>query len=284
MANPQTPATSTTTNPASTDATRGDGPDMLTRTRAKFPIVDHAAQLAAQARVEEAERKLAATQAQVAALEAAASKAATVEGAQRHDLAMVERKHSLEMAREHQRWALADATRERDRQLVEADRARNALISERHIADVQRQCEATANEVANLHRACAQERNRINTGSVAVGALVGAIGTGLARSKSSGETGKKTHQKTRSNEGTALAALGGTVSAAAPFVLPLLRSSSNVPTPLTASGLDAYHLALVAERDRLHAELAVLRATVFSPASCIAGLVGGGAITYAVIG
>lgn len=278
MANAQTPAPSTTTPSPSTDAARGTDALSLDRLRGAVPIAEHAAQFAAQAQLEAVTRDLEVSNAKVRDLEAAASKAATVEGAQRHELALVERKHSLELERQRQQWALDDARRERDRQLAEVDRARSAVATAQHVAEIRRQCDAIAGDIAALRAACSTEQARINRTSVAIGVAGGALVTFI------GLNLRAPGKRPKRPAAAAAAGVAGVASAAAPFVLPMLRPASSLPQPSTPSGLDAYLLSLIAERDHLHGELAALRATVFSPMALGAGAAGAGAITYAIVG
>lgn len=281
MANPQTPAPSTTTNPASADTTpRGDGPDRLAQLRARQSAEQHAAQLAAQARVEEAERLLAATQAQVATLQAEASKAATVEGAQRHELALVDRKHSLEMSRIQHQYALTDATRERDRQLVALDRERAAAVEAEQNAKVRRQCDELNQQNVALHAAIAIEESRITVTSVLYGAVGGVVGGGAGAvwSRQQGKGAKH-------GPGVGIVGVGGALAVAVPIIAPYFKPSApQLPTPVTNAAWDAYLLTLTADNAGLHGQLAALKATTVSLPTMLATAAGVGAATYGIAG
>jgi hypothetical protein len=279
MANPQTPAPSTTTTPANADTTpRGDGSDMLARTRAKVSAEQHAAQLAAQARVEEAERSLAATQAQVATLQAEASKAATVEGAQRHELALVDRKHALELSRIQHQWALDDARKTRDRQIAESDRSLGATVEAQRVAEVRRQCDAISQQNVELNAAIAVEESRITVASMIYGAAFGAMGGGagamLARQQGNGA---------KHTPGVSLFGVGGALAVAAPLVAPYFKPTApQLPTPVNGAGWDAYLLTLTADNAGLHRQLAALKTTTVSLPTMLATAAGVGAVTYSV--
>ena len=270
MANPQTPAPSTTTNPPSTETTRGA--DMLAISRGGVSVERHVEQLAAQAQLDTIMRDLEVSNAKVRDLEAIASKAAIVEQAQRHELALLERKNDLDTTRMRQQWALDDARKERDRQIIEADRARNAVAEAQRVAEVRSQAEAIECEVANLQAACATERARIRTNSVAAGGFIGALGGYFVRKA----------QRTKGDR--TLAGIAGATATVAPFLAPMLRAPLALTAPSTPSGWDAHLLAMTAERARLYAELAALRATAFDPAIAGVGAFGAGALAYAITG
>lgn len=256
---------------------RGDGPDRLAQLRARQSAEQHAAQLAAQTRVEEAERNLAASLTRVAELEAAASKAATVEGAQRHDIALAELKHGLTMEGERQRWTLDDARRDRDRNLAEVDRARNAAVEAQRVAEVRRQCDAISQQCIELHAAITTEERRISTSSMALGTLLGGVGGGLGASRSQRRKGQGL------NIGAGVAGVGGLLTAFAPLAVPYLKPSApQLPAPVTAAGWDAYLLALNAENTRLRSQLSILQATILSLPTVAISAAGVGALTYAV--
>lgn len=270
MANAQTPPLSTTTPPPSTDAARGTDALSLDRLRGAVPIAEHAAQLAAQAQLEAIMRDLEVSNAKVRDLEAVASKTAVVEQAQRHEMALVDRKHVLTMEGQRQQWALDDARSERNRQLAEADRARNAVAEAQRVAEVRSQAEAIEREVANLQAACVTERARIRNNSIAAGGFVGFFGGYFVR-KAQGTKGSRT-----------FAGIAGATATVAPFLAPMLRAPLALTAPSTPSGWDAHLLAMTAERGRLYAELAALRATAFDPAIAGVGAFGAGALAYAI--
>ena len=278
MANQQNPAPSTTTNPPITDATRGADALSLDRLRVAVPIVDHAAQLAAQTRVEEADRKVAALVAQVAELEASASKAAVVGQAQQHELALVDRKHSLEMARMHQQWALDDARKARERQLAESDRALGATVEAQRIAWVRRDCDAINQQNVELHAAIASEESRITIASMAYGLAFGALtgGAGAMWSRQRGEGAKH-------GPGIGFVGVGGALTATVPILAQYFKPTApQLPTPVNAAGWDAYQLALTADNAGLRNQLAALRVTTISWPVAMAAAAGVGSLTYAI--
>ena len=253
---------------------RGDGPDRLAQLRARQSAEQHAAQLAAQTRVEEAERNLAASLTRVAELEAAASKAATIEGAQRHDIALAELKHGLTMEGERQRWALDDARRDRDRNLAEVDRARNAAVEAQRIAEIRQQCDALNQQNTEFHAAIASEESRITTSSMAFGLLLGAIGGGLSAMRRKGKTPVTA---------AGIVGVGGIITAASPLAAAYLKpSASQLPPPVTAAGWDAYLLIVTADNARLRSQHATLQAKTLSLPTVAISAAGVGSLTYAV--
>lgn len=278
MADPNT-APNTAPNGATPDtAPRSDGPDRLAQLRAKLSAEQHAAQLAAQTRVEEAERNLAASQARIVELEAAASKAATVEGAQRHELALLDRRHALEMEHTQQQWKLTDARQERDRQLVEVDRARGAMLTAQHVAEVRAQCEKISQQNVALHAAIASEESRVTMNSAGVGLLVGVLSGGFGAVQSR----ERRKGKARGTS-PAIIGAGGVLTAAVPLVAPYLKPSTpQLPAPINTAGWDAHELNLTTENTRLRAQLAALQATAFSLPTTAASAAGVGALTYAI--
>ena len=270
MANAQTPAPSTTTPTPSTDAERGADALSLDRLRGAVPIAEHAAQLAAQAQLETIMRDL----------EAVASKTAVVEQAQQHELALVDRKHALEMARHHQQWALDDARKERDRQVIEAERARNAVVEAQHVAEVRQQCDAISQQNVELHAAIAREESRINLNSLAMGGLCGLIGGGgvAARSRS------KRKGRTRGAD-VGIAGVGGALTAVATIAAPYFKlTAPQLPTPVNATGWDAYLRALSIDNVGLRGRLAALQVTTVSLPTMAASAASIGGITYAIAG
>lgn len=278
MVSPQTPAPSTTTNPPSTDTARGADALSLDRLRGAVPIADHSAQLAAQARVEEAERNLAASRARIAELEAAASKAATVEGAQRHEIALMNQKHTLELDHQHQKWELEDARKERDRQLVEANRERDAAVETKRVAEVHRQCDAISQQNVELHAAIAREESRITVASMASGLALGAVsgGAGAMWSRQQGKTAKR-------GPGVGFVGVGGALTATIPIIAQHFKPTApQLPKPVNAAAWDNYLLALTADNAGLRNQLAALRVTTISWPVVMAAAAGVGALTYAV--
>jgi hypothetical protein len=280
MASPQTPAPSTTTNPPSTDAARGTDALSLDRLRVAVPIVDHAAQLAAQAHAEETQRKVATLTAQVAELEAVASKAAITGQAQQHELTLIDRRHNLEMARIQHQWALDDARKARDRQLVEIDRERDAAVEAQRVAEVRRQCDAISHQNVELHAAIASEESRISRTSAAIGGFVGLIGGGFAGAQS------RQNRKGRARgAGAGIAGVGGALTAVATIAAPYFKPTApQLPTPVNAPGWDAYLRALTIDNVGLRGQLAALQVTTVSLPTMAASAAGIGALTYAVAG
>ena len=276
MANPQTPAPSTTTNPPSTDATRGA--EMMALARGRVSVEVHEEQLAAQAQLEAIMRDLEVSNAKVRDLEAIASKAAIVEQAQRHEIALVERKHDLTMEGQRQQWELSDAREERNRQLIEADRARNAVAEAQRVAEVRRQCDAINQQNNELHAAITREENRITTASVAYGTALGAVsgGAGALWSRHRGKGAKH-------GPGMGFVGIGGALTAAVPILAQYFKPTApQLPKPVNAAAWDNYLLALTADNAGLRGQLAALQATKFSWSVVTAAAAGVGAFTYAV--
>ena len=276
----QTTAPNTVPNSDKADAApRNEGPDRLAQLRAKKSVEQHAAELAAKARVEEAERNLAASQARITEMEAVASKAATVEGAQRHELALVDRKHTLTLEQQRQQWALDDARKERDRQVIEADRERNAAAETQRVTEVRQQCDAISQQNVEMHAAISREENRINLNSAVVGGLLGLVGVSIGAANS-----RKRRDRVRGATPTLIGA-GGLLTVAVPLVAPYLKPGQlQLPPPVTSTGWDAYLMAMTAENTRLRSQFATLQATKLSMLATAASAVGVGAITYAVSG
>ena len=276
MANPQTPAPSTTTNPPSTETTRGA--DMLAISRGGVSVERHVEQLAAQAQLDTIMRDLEVSNAKVRDLEAIASKAAIVEQAQRHEIALVERKHDLTMEGQRQQWELSDAREERNRQLIEADRARNAVAEAQRVAEVRRQCDAINQQNNELHAAITREENRITTASVAYGTALGAVsgGAGALWSRHRGKGAKH-------GPGMGFVGIGGALTAAVPILAQYFKPTApQLPKPVNAAAWDNYLLALTADNAGLRGQLAALQATKFSWSVVTAAAAGVGAFTYAV--
>ena len=275
----QTTAPNTVPNGDKDAAPRTEGRDLMALARGKLSVGHHADQLAAQTRGEEAERNLAASRARIAELEAAESKAATVEGAQRHELALVDRKHALTLEQQRQQWALDDARKERDRQVIEADRERNAAAETQHVAEVRQQCDAINQQNVELHAAISREENRINLNSAVVGAVVGFVGVSIGAAHS-----RKRQGRVRGANQSLIGA-GGVLTVAAPLVAPYLKPGQlQLPSPVTSTGWDAYLMAMTAENARLRSQFATLQATNLSMSTAAASAVGVGAITYAFSG
>ena len=280
MANAQTPAPSTATLPPNTDAARGADALSLDRLRGAVPIAEHAAQIAAQAQLEAIMRDLEVSNAKVRDLEAVASKTAVIEQAQRHEIALVDRKHALTLEGQRQQWALDDARRERDRQLTEADRARNAVAEAQHVAEVRRQCDAISQQNVELHAAIAREESRIKVASMVYGLAVGAVtgGAGAMWSRQQGKGAKR-------GPAVGFVGVGGALTATAPIIAQHFKPTApQLPTPVTTAGWDAYQLALTADNASLRSQLATLQATAISWPVVVAAAAGAGALTYAVAG
>ncbi len=276
MANPQTPAPSTTTNPPSTETTRGA--DMLAIGRGGVSVESHVEQLAAQAQLEAIMRDLEVSNAKVRDLEAIASKTAVVEQAQRHEIALVDRKHALTMEGQRQQWALDDARRERDRQLAEADRARNAVVEAQHVAEVRQQCDAISQQNVELHAAIAREENRITVASMAYGSVFGAMtgGAGAVWSRQQGKGGKR-------GAGVGVVGVGGAITATIPIIAQHFKPTApQLPKPVNAAAWDNYLLALTADNAGLRSQFAALQVTTISWPVVMAAAAGIGALTYAV--
>ncbi len=279
MVDPQIPAPGTVADSTGASATRRDDLLSLNRLRDAVPLHEHTEQLAARNRADAAERNLAASRARIAELEADASKAATVEGAQRHELALVDRKHALTLEQQRQQWALDDARKERDRQVIEADRERNAAAETQHVAEVRQQCDAINQQNVELHAAISREENRINLNSAVVGAVVGFVGVSIGAAHS-----RKRQGRARGANQSLIGA-GGVLTVAAPLVAPYLKPGQlQLPSPVTSTGWDAYLMAMTAENARLRSQFATLQATKLSMSTTAASAVGVGAITYAVSG
>ena len=280
MANPQTPAPSTVTAATDADATRGDGPHTLAHYRGQISAEQQAAQLAAQAQLEEIMRHLEVSNAKVRDLEAVASKTAVVEQAQRHEMALVDRKHALTMEGQRQQWALDDARRERDRQLAEADRARNAVAEAQRVAEVRQQCDAISQQNVELHAAIAREENRISRNSTAAGGFLGLIGGGIGAAHS-----RQSRQGRARGAGAGLAGVGGALTAVATIAAPYFKPTApQLPKPVSAAGWDAYLLAVTSDNAGLRGQLAALQVTTVSLPTMAASAAGIGALTYAVAG
>lgn len=276
MVNPQTPAPSTTTNPPSTDATRGE--EMLNLVRGRVSVGIHEEQLAAQTQLEAIMRDLEVSNAKVRDLEAIASKTAIVEQAQRHEIALLDRKHDLTMEGQRQQWALDDARRERDRQLAEADRARNAVAEAQRVAEVRRQCDAINQQNNELHAAITREESRITTASVAYGTALGAVsgGAGAMWSRHRGKGGKR-------GAGVGFVGVGGALTATIPIIAQHFKPTApQLPKPVNAAAWDNYLLALTADNAGLRSQLAALQVTTISWPVVMAAAAGIGALTYAI--
>ena len=280
MASPQTPAPSTATNSPSTDAARGADALSLDRLRGAVPIAEHAAQLAAQAQLDAIMRDLEVSNAKVRDLEAVASKTAVVEQAQRHEIALVDRRHALTMESQRQQWALDDARRERDRQLAEADRARNAVAEAQRITEARYQCDAISQQNIELHAAIAREENRITVASMAYGSAFGAMtgGAGAAWSRQQGKGGKR-------GAGVGFVGVGGALTATIPIIAQHFKPTApQLPKPVNAAAWDNYLLALTADNAGLRSQLAALQVTTISWPVVVAAAAGIGALTYAIAG
>lgn len=280
MASSQTPDPSTTLNPLITDAPRGADALSLDRLRGAVPIAEHAAQLAAQAQLEAIMRDLEVSNAKVRDLEAVASKTAVIEQAQRHEFALADRKNSLEMARHHQQWALDDARRERDRQLAEADRARNAVAEAQRVAEVRQQCDAINQQNVEIHAAIAREESRISRNSTAAGGFLGLIGGGIGAAQS-----RQNRQGRSRGAGAGLAGVGGALTAVATIAAPYFKPTApQLPKPVSSAGWDAYLLAVTSDNAGLRGQLAALQVTTVSLPAMAASAAGIGALTYAIAG
>ena len=280
MVSPQTPAPSTTTNLPSTDAARDADALSLDRLRGAVPIIDHAAQLAAQAHAEETQRKVATLTAQVAELEAVASKAAITGQAQQHELALIDRKHALEMARIQHQWALDDARKARDRQIAELDRDRDAAVEAQRVAEVRRQCDAISQQNVELHAAIAREESRISRNSTAAGGILGLIGGSLGAAQS------RSNRKGRARgAGVGIAGVGGALTAVATIAAPYFKPTApQLPTPVNAAGWDTYLRALTIDNVGLRGQFAALQVTTVSLPTMAASAAGIGVFTYAIAG
>ena len=235
-------------------------------------------QLAAQTRVEEADRKVAALVAQVAELEASASKAAIVGQAQQHEIALLDRKHSLEMARYHQQGAFDDMRKARERQLAESDRALGATVEAQRVAEIRQQCDAISQQNTELHALITREDSRITIAStaygLAFGALTGGAGAMWSRQQSKGA---------KHGPSMGFVGVGGALTATVPILAQYFKPTApQLPTPVNAAGWDAYQLALTADNAGLRNQLAALRVTTISWPVVMAAAAGVGALTYAV--
>lgn len=272
MADPQIPTPTTSSTNTDPDTTRNSGPEMLARARAGLSVEQHQAKNLTEAALAEAVRQLAARDERVRELEAVASKAAITDQAQQHEIAVIDRKADLEMGQTLHQWKLDTARRDHERQLVEVDQARSAVAEAKRVAEIRKQCESVAADVAATHAACAVEKQRITKNSILMGA-----GAGFALGGVYGSM-----QQTNSSN-PVLVGLGGTAAATLPIVAQhLLGSKAPLPPPTTPSGWDAHLLRLSAELTQAQANLASLRATIWSPGAMAAGMAGGAAVGYVV--
>ena len=273
----QTTAPNTVPNSDKADAApRTEGRDRMALLRGKLSVEQHAALLAAQTCVEEAERNLAASRTRITEMEATASKAATVEGTQQHELALIDRKHSLMLEQQRQQWALDDARKERDRNLVESERERTGAAETRRVAEVRQQCDTISQQNVELHAAISQEEQRIAVSSMVAGGIVGVI-FGLIL----GTSQKQRRGTSRGASG--LIGAGGALSVAAPLIAPYLKPTPHqLPTPLISTEWNSHLMTLIEDNARLRSQLATLQTKTLSMSTTAASALGGGAITYAL--
>ena len=316
MADAETIAPAITTTTAATDAPRGSGSDRLAQLRAGLSVEQHAKALAAQAQVAEMERKLAELEARAAELgaiatkaAAAAAKAESVSQAQQHELALLDRRHALEMEHTQQQWKLTDARqerdrqnaeaqrerdrqnaeaqRERDRQSAEAQREREATVAAEQFAEVRQRCETLSREITSMRAAIAVHEDRVTMNSVLVGGAAGLVFTAArasAQSTPSGTTKRRRRARAQPSN-AAWAGVGGVVTTLAPIALQhMARQSAELPAPTTASGWDEHLMSLIKEHCRLTARLAIMRNRKVSGPTMVVGAVGVALLGYAITG
>lgn len=298
MADPENLAPASTTTTATTDAPRGSGPDRLAQLRAGLSVEQHAKALAAQAQVAEMERKLAEMDARARELEAIAAKAENVSQAQQHELALLDRRHALEMEHTQQQWKLTDARqerdrqnaeaqRERDRQNAEAQREREATVAAEQFAEVCGRCETLSREVTSMRAEIATHGDRITMASMLVGGTAGLLFTAArvsAQSTPSRATKRRRRAKTQPSN-AAWAGVGGVVTTLAPIALQhMARQTAELPAPTTASGWDEHLMSLIKEHCRLTARLAIMRNRKVSVPTVAVGAVGVALVGYAITG
>ena len=298
MAEPENLAPAITTTTAATDAPRGSGPDRLAQLRAGLSVEQHAKTLAAQAQLAELERKLVELEAIAIKAAAAAAKAESVSQAQQHELALLDRKHALEMEHTQQQWKLTDARqerdrqnaeaqRERDRQNAEAQREREATIAAEQFAEVRQRCETLSREITSMQAAIAIHGNRITMNSVLIGGAAGLVFTAArasAQSTSSGATKRRRRAKAQPSN-AAWAGVGGVATTLAPIALQhMARQTAELPAPTTASGWDEHLMSLIKEHCRLTARLAIMGNQKVSVPTMAVGAVGVALVGYAITG
>ena len=287
MADPENLAPASTTTTATTDAPRGSGPDRLAQLRAGLSVEQHAKALAAQAQVAEMERKLAEMDARARELEAIAAKAENVSQAQQHELALLDRRHALEMEHTQQQWKLTDARQERDRQNAEAQREREATVAAEQFAEVCGRCETLSREVTSMRAEIATHGDRITMASMLVGGTAGLLFTAArvsAQSTPSRATKRRRRAKTQPSN-AAWAGVGGVVTTLAPIALQhMARQTAELPAPTTASGWDEHLMSLIKEHCRLTARLAIMRNRKVSVPTVAVGAVGVALVGYAITG
>ena len=287
MAEPENLAPAITTTTAATDAPRGSGPDRLAQLRAGLSVEQHAKTLAAQAQLAELERKLVELEAIAIKAAAAAAKAESVSQAQQHELALLDRKHALEMEHTQQQWKLTDARQERDRQNAEAQREREATIAAEQFAEVRQRCETLSREITSMQAAIAIHGNRITMNSVLIGGAAGLVFTAArasAQSTSSGATKRRRRAKAQPSN-AAWAGVGGVATTLAPIALQhMARQTAELPAPTTASGWDEHLMSLIKEHCRLTARLAIMGNQKVSVPTMAVGAVGVALVGYAITG
>ena len=298
MAEPENLAPAITTTTAATDAPRGSGPDRLAQLRAGLSVEQHAKTLAAQAQLAELERKLVELEAIAIRAAAAAAKAESVSQAQQHELALLDRKHALEMEHTQQQWKLTDARQERDRQNAEAQRERDqqnaeaqrereATIAAEQFAEVRQRCETLSREITSMQAAIAIHGNRITMNSVLIGGAAGLVFTAArasAQSTSSGATKRRRRAKAQPSN-AAWAGVGGVATTLAPIALQhMARQTAELPAPTTASGWDEHLMSLIKEHCRLTARLAIMGNQKVSVPTMAVGAVGVALVGYAITG
>jgi hypothetical protein len=309
MAEPENLAPAITTTTAATDAPRGSGPDRLAQLRAGLSVEQHAKTLAAQAQLAELERKLVELEAIAIKAAAAAAKAESVSQAQQHELALLDRKHALEMEHTQQQWKLTDARQERDRQNAEAQRERDrqnaeaqrerdqqnaeaqrereATIAAEQFAEVRQRCETLSREITSMQAAIAIHGNRITMNSVLIGGAAGLVFTAArasAQSTSSGATKRRRRAKAQPSN-AAWAGVGGVATTLAPIALQhMARQTAELPAPTTASGWDEHLMSLIKEHCRLTARLAIMGNQKVSVPTMAVGAVGVALVGYAITG
>ena len=305
MADPENLAPAITTTTASTDATRGSGPDRLAQLRAGLSVEQHAKALAEQAKLTEMARRLAELEARAIELGVLATKAAaiaakaeSVSQTQQHELALLDRRHALEMEHTQQQWKLTDARqerdrqnaeaqRERDRQNAEAQREREATVAAEQFAEVRGRCEALSREITSMRAEIATHGDRITMTSVLVGGTAGLLFTAArvsAQSTPSGATKRRRRAKTQPSN-AAWAGVGGVVTTLAPIALQhMARQAAELPAPTTASGWDEHLMSLIKEHCRLMARVAILRTRKVSVPTMAVGAVGVALVGYAITG
>jgi len=252
MADPQIPASTTTTPPDDALLTRGDGSSSLSLDR-----LNQAVPLAMRTQLLDAEQKLLTV---------------TSERDEERKLRAEAEAQLVKAGGLHQAHVL-------DKDLITHKADTDALKKARELTDeaertvgVREQCKPVAAEIAALAAACAQADQRATQTSGVVGGVVGLTVGALLGS---------TRRHPSSSPG--LVGFSGVATAVAPLAIQhLMRSTTALASPTTAGGWDAHLLALVAERDRLLAALAARRSSNWSPIALAAGLLGGGALGFAL--